>query len=406
MKRSITIMATALVTLLTASRIFAQNDALPKDVSPDSRNRLPLLNPEKASEQAKRTYDTAMANFAGVPPRGPLMRLYASPVRNLQMQSPLGLDLLQIAILVTGREHDQPYEWSLHELQALSVSLDPAVIEVIRRNQPVAKLGDKEAVIIEVGREIFRTHKLGSDTYARALRVLGKTYSVDVVSLMAQYASVCATLTAFNQQMPPGFKQFLPLPFTPPNDIHPDSRNRLPLMASPPPNPANPGVLYSRPMTPEGTGPGQIGRHGGGIKSLLASVLHRDIDLAILVTAREHDSQYDWTVNELAAVKDGLEPKVIDVIRNRKPIAGLTEKDASVIEFGREMFAKHYVTAATYARGVKIFGERNLVDLVTVMGQHAGEATMLAAFDQHLPPGQAPLCCASKESSGSEQARR
>jgi 4-carboxymuconolactone decarboxylase len=397
MKRSITMTATALLTLLaaslTGSRTFAQNQALPGDVNPDSGFRLPLLNPENVSERARRTYDNAIANFAGAPPRGPLMRLHASPVQNLQMQSPLGLDLLQIAILVTGREQDQPYEWSLHELQALSVSLDPAVIDVIRRNLPVAKLGNKEAAIIQVGREIFRTHQLSSDAYASALRVLGKTGLVDSVALMADYARVCATLTAFNQQMPPGFKQFLPLPFTPPSDIHPDSRNRLPLIPS---NPANPGVLYSRPMTPEGTGPGQIGRHGGGLKSLQASVGRRDIDLAILVTAREHDSQYDWTVNEPAAVTDGLEPSVIDVVRNRKPTVGLTEKDAGLIEFGREMFAKHYVAAPTYARVVKIFGERDLVDLVAVMGQHAGEATMLAAFGQQLPKGQSPLCCASR----------
>jgi 4-carboxymuconolactone decarboxylase len=393
MKR-ITITAIALLTLFSASRTFAQNDALPKDVNPDSGNRLPLLNPENASERAKRTFDNAIANFAGVPPKGPSMRLHASPVQNLQMQSPLGVDLLQVAILVTGREHDQPYEWSLHELQALSVSLDPTVIDVIRRNQPVTKLGSKEAAIIQVGRELFRTHKLASDTYARALRVLGESGLVDSVALMADYARTCATLTAFNQQIPPGFKQFLPLPFTPPDDIHPDSRNRLPLIPS---NPANPGVLYSRPMTPEGTGPGQIQRHGGGLKSLQANVARRDIDLAILVTAREHDSQYDWTANEPASVKDGLEPSVIDVVRNRKPTVGLAlaEKDASLIEFGREMFSKHYVAAPTYARIVKIFGEKNLVDLVSVMGQHASEATMLAAFDQHLPKGQGPLCCGS-----------
>jgi 4-carboxymuconolactone decarboxylase len=391
MKRSIATIAIALLTLF-ASRISAQTDALPKDVNPESGNRLPLLNPQNASERAKRTYDNALANFAGVPPKGPSMRLHASAVQNLQMQSPLGLDLLQVAILVTGREHDQPYEWSLHELQALSVSLDPSVIDVIRRNQPVTKLADKDAAIIMVGREIFRTHKLSADTYARALRVLGTTGLVDSVALMADYARVCATLTTFNQQMPPGFKQFLPLPFTLPDDIHPDTRNRLALIPS---NPANPGVLYSRPMTPEGTGPVQIGRHGGGLKSLQANVARRDIDLAILVTAREHDSQYDWTVNEPGAVMDGLEPSVIDVVRTHKPTVGLSEKDASTIELGREMFAKHYVTAPTYAHAVKIFGERNLVDLVAVMGQHAGEATMIAAFDQHLPKGQPPLCCAS-----------
>jgi len=384
MKRFV-ILAAAAITMFAAGRAFAQDDALPGDVSPDSRNRLPLLKPENAPERAKRTYDNAMANFAGAPPKGPSMRLHASPVINLQMQSPVGLDLSQVAILTAGREHDQPYEWSLHELQALSVSLDPTVIEVIRRNQPASKLPDKEAVIIQLGREIFRTHKLGSDTYAHALGILGKTNLVDVISLMADYAGVCATLTAFNQQMPPGFKQFLPLPFTPPDDIQPDSRNRLRLL---PPVPYNPNVLYTRPMTPEGTGPGQIRRHGGGLKSLQASVSRRDIDLAILVTAREHDSRYDWTMNEPEAVKDGLEPSVIDVVRDKKSTTGLTEKDASLIEFGRELFSKHVVAATTYARVVKIFGERDLVDLVAVMGQHVSEATMLAAFDQHLPVGQ------------------
>ena len=49
--------------------------------------------------------------------------------------------------------------------------------------------------------------------------------------------------------------------------------------------------------------------------------------------------------------------------------------------------------AATYARALKVFGERNLVGMVSVMGQHTGEEVMLAAFDQQLPEGQAPLCC-------------
>lgn len=385
MKRLI-ILAAAITTIFAVSRVFAQDGALPSDVSPDSRNRLPLLRPENAPERAKRTYDNAMGNFAGFPPKGPSMRLHASPVVNLQMQSPLGLDLSQVAILITGREHDQPYEWSLHELQALSVSLDPRVIDVIRRNQPTSKLPVKEAIIIEVGREVFRSHKLGSDIYARALGILGQTNLVDVVALMSDYAGVCATLTAFNQQMPPGFKQFLPLPFTPPDDIHPDSRNRLALL---PPVPYNATVLYTRPMVPEGTGPGQIRRHGGGLKSLQASVARRDIDLAILISAREHDSDYDWTMNEQQARKDGLEASVIDVVREHKPTSGLAEKDSVMIEFGREIFSKHVVAATTYARVVKVFGERDLVDLVAVMGQHASEATMLAAFDQHLPIGQA-----------------
>jgi hypothetical protein len=38
-----------------------------------------------------------------------------------------------------------------------------------------------------------------------------------------------------------------------------------------------------------------------------------------------------------------------------------------------------------------VFGERNFVDFVDLMAQHASEATLLMAFDQRLPVGQEPL---------------
>ena len=113
--------------------------------------------------------------------------------------------------------------------------------------------------------------------------------------------------------------------------------------------------------------------------------------LAILVTAREHDAQYEWTVNEIAALKNGLEPAVIDIVRYRKASHGLAEKDAAVIEFGRELFGKHDVRSETYARALKAFGERDLVDLVSLMAQHATDGALAIAFDQHLPAGQKPL---------------
>jgi 4-carboxymuconolactone decarboxylase len=376
--------------LLFPTVAMSAQDALPKDVYPDSRNRLPLIKREDVDERAKKTYDAAVASYAGAPPAmGAVIRLHGNPISNAQIESPLGQALMQLAIITTAREHDQPYEWSLHQMQAMATGVDPAVVEIVRDRKPLTKLDPKEAVIIQMGREIFGTHKLGSELYARALSLLGKANLVDVVGLMADYSRTSATLTAFNQQMPPGWKQFLPLPFTQPDDVHPDSRSRLPLMRSVPSGLAP--ALYGRSMAPEGTGPAHIRGHGAGLKSLEASVGRPVIDLAILVSAREHDAQYDWTVNELAAAKDGLAPATIDVVRSRKPVAGLAERDAAVIEFGRELFGKHNVSSETYARAVKIFGERDLVDLVDVMAQHSREAAMLAAFDQHLPAGQKPL---------------
>jgi 4-carboxymuconolactone decarboxylase len=144
-------------------------------------------------------------------------------------------------------------------------------------------------------------------------------------------------------------------------------------------------------MAPEGTGPQQIARHSGGLQSVEASQGRALIDIAALVTARAHDQQYDWTMTEMAAQKDGVPAATIEIIRTGKATTGLGDKEATVIEFGRQLFGKHFVDADLYARAAKLFGERDLVDLVGVMAQHADEATLLTAFDQKLPAGQKAL---------------
>lgn len=317
------------------------------------------------------------------------IRMHRSGV-DVRWENKVGRALSELAILATAREHDQPYEWSLHEMEAIAVGLEPAVIDVVRNRKPLAGIGDKETTIIELAREIA-AHRVTSETYSRALTTFGETTLVDVVSLMGGYAATATRLSAVNQQLPPGWKQFLPLPFTPPSDIHPDSRSRLPLIRTPAAPAAMPPALYSRGLAPEGTGPGQIGRHGGGLKSLEASVGRPLIDVAALVSARAHEQQYDWAMTEVAAKRDGVPSAVIDVIRSRKPTAGIGEKEAMLVEFGRELFGKHYVAAETYARALQLFGERDLIDLVGVMAQHADDATLLTVFDQQLAAGQKPL---------------
>ena len=242
---------------------------------------------------------------------------------------------------------------------------------------------------MEVGRELLTTRRLGSDTYARALARLGKTNLVDLIDLIGRYTSTAATLTAFNQQMPLGWRQSLPLPFTYPDDIHADSRSRLPLR--PGPHRTSVSALYGRMASPGGLGPGQIRAYGEGLGTLEARVGERLMMLVILVTARAHDSQYDWTVNEPKALEAGLAPEVIDVIRHRGPPEGLDEKDAALIALARALFGDHNVGAETYKRAASAFGERDLVDIVGLMGAHAADAVVLAGFDQQLPQGVAPL---------------
>jgi 4-carboxymuconolactone decarboxylase len=346
--------------------------ALPADVHPESRNRL-------AGRPAD-SRDTA-AGVAAIQLRG---------TGNARWTSPLGRRLTELAILITGREHDQPFEWSLHELEAIAVGLDPAVIDVVRNRRPLTGLGEQEAVIIQLGRELFVKHELTSETYARAVTLLGESNLVDLVGLMARYSGIAVRLTAFNQHMPPDWLQLLPLPFPQPDDIFEGSRSRLPVLRSVTQQPQGGRDLYSRTLSPEGTGPGHLARHGAGLESLEASVGKPLIGLAALLTARALDSQYAWTLSEIAAHEDGLDPAVIDVVRHRRSPTGLSEQETVLISFARELFDDRNVSAAMYARTVNVFGERDLVDLVIVLGQHAGDITLLTAFDQHLPSDLQP----------------
>ena len=365
-------LSVALTVLAIVALPASAQAPLPSDVFPDSGSRLPLIDASGSGSAVD------------------AIRFHSSGVI-VRWESSLGRALTELAILVAARAHDQPYEWSLHEMEALAVGLDPVAIDIVRHRMPLTGVGETESIIIEVGREIFKTHTLSSETYARALDILGTSNLVDIVDLMGNYTATGIRLTAVNQQMPPGWKQFLPLPFTPPDDIYPDSRSRLPLRQAVPGDPAATPTLYSRTMAPAGTGPGHIRLHGAGLDSLEASVGRRLMDLAILVAARELDSQYLWTMNALRAQRDGLEPAIIDRIRDHGSVTGLGEREAILIEFGRELFGSHSVSAETYARALEIFGERDLVDFIDLMARHSGDAVLLTAFDQHLPQGQIPL---------------
>ncbi len=113
-------------------------------------------------------------------------------------------------------------------------------------------------------------------------------------------------------------------------------------------------------------------------------------ELAILVTAREMDSQFEWAAHEAQALRDGLEPEIIDVVRHGRDTAGLAPADAALIDLGREAFRQHRVSPETFARALAAFGPKTLVDLVALIGNYAGTALLLAVFDMQLKPGQVP----------------
>jgi 4-carboxymuconolactone decarboxylase len=118
-------------------------------------------------------------------------------------------------------------------------------------------------------------------------------------------------------------------------------------------------------------------------------------ELAILVTARELDNQFEWTAHEPAALAEGLDAKIIEVVKRRRPVGRLGKrlgkKEAVIIAFGRELFGKRKLSSATFARAVDLLGRRGVLELAALMGNYAMTAVILDTVDQQLHPGQKPL---------------
>ena len=67
----------------------------------------------------------------------------------------------------------------------------------------------------------------------------------------------------------------------------------------------------------------------------------RYFQLAVLIIAREIDQQYQWSAHEPAGLRQGLEQSVIDVVKYNRDVAGLSDKDATLITFGRTLYREH-----------------------------------------------------------------
>ena len=114
-------------------------------------------------------------------------------------------------------------------------------------------------------------------------------------------------------------------------------------------------------------------------------------ELTILTTARENNAQYEWTAHEPYGLNAGLSAATIDVVRHRKPVDGLPEKEAAIIAFGREVARNKHASAATYDRALKALGQRGVVHRIALMSNYTMTAVIFNSIDQHLRPEQTPL---------------
>jgi len=182
-----------------------------------------------------------------------------------------------------------------------------------------------------------------------------------------------------------------------PPDINPVTLSRLPPVTKEDLDEEGQKLLAQRPAATPGPGPTHVTGYSPRERSLgtptgvNSPVGPRYFQFAVLIMAREIDQHYEWSSHEPAALRQGLEQSVIDVIKHNRPVAGLADKDATLITFGRTLYREHKVSSELWQKMVGHFGRQQTVQLMMIMGDYFRVGFMMNAADQHLPPERKDL---------------
>lgn len=339
----------------------------------------------------------------------------------LLTKSALGPRFTALLPLITAREMNLAYEWGVREDAALKAGLEPAVIDVVRRNGPVTTLSGDDALLVGFGRQLFRNRHVDTRTFAALVERLGRQGTFDAIMLLAYPAMTGVLQRAVDQQPPSGFNperlpavagvgtptgrpgEFAELGSRPPlpGDVYEDSYYRFPLLTRQELDPRGRAIFdrvvgADRATTPRGPvgmtflSPElvePVQEINGALRE--NGVLDtRMVEIVIATTGREMNSQYQWNVHGAAAERAGAGRAVLDAIRSDGSLSGLDNRDAVAIRFTRQIFREGKVRPETFAAAVDLFGSRGTVEIAALIGDYLMITTVYNALGMRLRSDQ------------------
>ena len=108
-------------------------------------------------------------------------------------------------------------------------------------------------------------------------------------------------------------------------------------------------------------------------------------EMAIIMTARYWNSQYEWYAHHRLALQSGLSPAIADAIQAGKRPGTLQPDEEIVYNFCNELLNSKRVSDATFQAAIDKFGERTVVDLTGLVGYY-NFVSMILNIDRYPMP--------------------
>jgi len=111
-------------------------------------------------------------------------------------------------------------------------------------------------------------------------------------------------------------------------------------------------------------------------------------EIAILVTARHFTAHYEWWAHKRLALKGGMDPKIIDAIRDRRVPSFDDPRGQLIYEVAKSLHEGHGLSKALYEEATKVLGERGVVEIIGLCGYYTMVSLTLNTFEFGLPDGE------------------
>jgi len=135
---------------------------------------------------------------------------------------------------------------------------------------------------------------------------------------------------------------------------------------------------------------GDLAQQFGASMRFHSSLPKKLNEMAIIITARHWTAQYEWNAHRTAAAQAGLKESIIQEIAAGKRPAAMDADETILYNFATELLNTKQVSDPVFKATKDKFGERGVVDLISVMGYYQLVSMLLNVDRYPLPAGAKP----------------
>ncbi len=116
------------------------------------------------------------------------------------------------------------------------------------------------------------------------------------------------------------------------------------------------------------------------------SLTDAESELAICTAARAANADYIWNAHVKLGLQAGTREEALHAVDTYGPLDDLTDDEALIIGFGRELLEAPRVSDDTFEAVRTRYGEQGLLELTAVMSVYMMNASILRVMDHQAAP--------------------